>query len=251
MVATDSFVAVIDGSTSKSAVQLRNDMRNGRYAMMLVCQYVTTVPKDITCEDFCKGITSVFQNTYQEHGISIDELREKPVERLTASAIVYSAYRKEIWMIGDCQCLVDGVFHDNEKPEEAVNALKRSKFIHEKLRQGALVSDFQQRDLGREHILQDIIQSCKKQNITYAVIDGFPIFLGGVKVIHASHAHEIVLATDGYPRLHASLKESEDALRSILRDDPLCISLHVATKAQMKGNDSFDDRTYVRFTDSE
>ncbi|MBR1463158.1 MAG: hypothetical protein IJ604_07255 [Prevotella sp.] len=251
MVVTDSFVAVIDGSTSKSNVQLHPDMRNGQYAMMLICRYLKTIPSDITCKDFCEGITSVFQETYREHGISFKELQENPVERLTASAIVYSKYRKEIWMIGDCQCLVDGVHHDNEKPAEAVNAMKRSRYIHEKLKQGAKVSDFQTHDTGREYILHDIIDSCKSQNITYAVIDGFPVFMGGVKVISARNCHEIVLATDGYPRLLPTLSESEEWLQSTLESDPLCIDIHVATKAVMKGNNSFDDRTYIRFTDTE
>ena len=40
IVATSSHVAVIDGSTSKAAVQLSPTMRNGRLAMMLVSEVV-------------------------------------------------------------------------------------------------------------------------------------------------------------------------------------------------------------------
>ena len=36
MVVTDDFIAVIDGSTSKTPKHLNPDMKNGRYAMMLI-----------------------------------------------------------------------------------------------------------------------------------------------------------------------------------------------------------------------
>ena len=36
MVVTDDFIAVIDGSTSKTSKHLNPDMKNGRYAMMLI-----------------------------------------------------------------------------------------------------------------------------------------------------------------------------------------------------------------------
>ena len=38
MVVTDDFIAVIDGSTSKTSKHLNPDMKNGRYAMMLISQ---------------------------------------------------------------------------------------------------------------------------------------------------------------------------------------------------------------------
>lgn len=40
MVVTDDFIAVIDGSTSKTPKHLNPDMKNGRYAMMLISEYI-------------------------------------------------------------------------------------------------------------------------------------------------------------------------------------------------------------------
>ena len=40
MVVTDDFIAVIDGSTSKTPKYLNPDMKNGRYAMMLISEYI-------------------------------------------------------------------------------------------------------------------------------------------------------------------------------------------------------------------
>ena len=35
-----------------------------------------------------------------------DRLKEHPEERLTASAILYSRTRNEVWMVGDCQAII-------------------------------------------------------------------------------------------------------------------------------------------------
>ena len=64
----------------------------------------------------------------------------------------------------------------------------------------------------------------RNQNVTYAVIDGFPIPENRVPVITLDfHPWEIVLATDGYPFLYATLKESESRLQHQKQHDPLNI----------------------------
>ena len=40
IVVTDNFIAVIDGSTSKTKIQLNSGMKNGRYCMMLIANYI-------------------------------------------------------------------------------------------------------------------------------------------------------------------------------------------------------------------
>ena len=95
-------------------------------------------------------------------------------------------------------------------------------------------------DLGRE-FYEKILT-----NKTYTVIDGTPIYMNGIKTIDVSHAREIVLATDGYPFLKPTLAESEAALRELLRQDPMLVTLYQATKGFMQGNCSFDDRAYLR-----
>lgn len=84
------------------------------------------------------------------------------------------------------------------------------------------------------------------QNTSYAVIDGTPIYMAGTRTVAVSHA--AVLASDGYPFLHPTLKESEEALARQLADDPQNISSFVATKGLVEGNNSFDDRAYIRLT---
>jgi hypothetical protein len=57
-----------------------------------------------------------------------------------------------------------------------------------------------------------------------------------------------VLATDGYPTLLPTLAASEEALQQQRANDPLNIGSFQATKAFHPDNNSFDDRSYIRFS---
>lgn len=247
IVVNENFIAVIDGSTSKSSVQFSSEKNNGRLAMELIHDMIQNMPSQITCEGFCRVITEGLQEFYDYKGADIRRLEEHPSERITASCIVYSIFHQEIWMIGDCQCLVDGVFYDNPKPSEQSNALKRSVIIKKALANGKTVEDFQMKDEGRALILPDIIAGCLLQNRKYSVFDGFPVLMENVRIIPCKENKEIVLASDGYPFLKPTLQESEKTLQELLEVDPLCVDKFLATKGVMKGNNSFDDRAYIRF----
>jgi hypothetical protein len=247
IVATDSHVAVIDGSTSKAAVQLMPTVRNGRLAMMLVSEVVEHLSPTATCEEFCDQVTHHIHACYESHHLSHERLIAHPEERLTASVAVYSLYHEEVWMVGDCQCCIGGVIYYNPKPEEERIARKRSIIIKQMLDEGkADVALLQYHDLGRDVIVGEIVQTCHSQNVLFSVADGFPIAMQHVRRIDVSGTDEVVLATDGYPFLHPTLEASEAALAAQLRDDPLCIHHFLATKGMMQGNVSFDDRAFVR-----
>ena len=68
MVVTDDFIAVIDGSTSKTPKHLNPDMKNGRYAMMLISEYIREELKaDASVDDFCQGVTAyIYNKVYEE-----------------------------------------------------------------------------------------------------------------------------------------------------------------------------------------
>ena len=259
LVVTADFIAVIDGSTSKTPHHLSPDMKNGRYAMVLISEYIQQKLKsESTVEDFCEGVTSyIYNKVYRQQGIE-RQLQAHPEERLTASAILYSKARNEVWMVGDCQAIIDGKLYENNKPYEEEIARKRVELI----RQGFTPQE------ARKAIEPLLIQAMLGgQNKTYAVIDGFPISREGVKVVSqntpqkkveqqvstdvsdtlAHSAREIVLASDGYPFLKPTLSESEEALAHLIAHDPQCTHEFIATKGLVEGNKSFDDRTYVRF----
>lgn len=269
MVVTDDFIAVIDGSTSKTPKHLNPDMKNGRYAMMLISEYIREELKaDASVDDFCQGVTAyIYNKVYEKLGVE-ERLKEHPEERLTASAILYSRTRNEVWMVGDCQAIIDGKLYENGKPYEQEIARKRVELIE----QGLSPAE------ARKQIEPLLIEAMLSgQNQTYTVIDGFPIYREGVKVVSVSDScsvqdsvpasdsvpcsdsvsasgtisvssSEIVLASDGYPFLKPTLAASEAALAEQIANDPQNIHFFIATKGIVEGNKSFDDRTYIRFS---
>ena len=255
LVVTADFIAVIDGSTSKTPHHLSPDMKNGRYAMVLISEYIQHELKpESTVEDFCEGVTSyIFNKVYRQQGIE-EQMQAHPEERLTASAILYSKAKNEVWMVGDCQAIIDGKLYENNKPFEDIVARRRVELI----RQGFTPQE------ARKTIEPLLIQAMLEgQNKTYTVIDGFSIYQKGVKVVSLNAPQknvetdvadslplptkEIVLASDGYPFLKPTLAESEEALAHLLAYDPQCTHEFIATKGIVEGNKSFDDRTYIRF----
>lgn len=268
MVVTDDFIAVIDGSTSKTPKHLNPDMKNGRYAMMLISEYIQEELKaDASVDDFCQGVTAyIYNKVYEKLGVE-ERLKEHPEERLTASAILYSRTRNEVWMVGDCQAIIDGKLYENGKLYEQEIARKRVELIE----QGLSPAE------ARKQIEPLLIKAMLSgQNQTYTVIDGFPIYREGVKVVSVSasssvqdsvpasdsvpcsdsasasdtipsSSSEIVLASDGYPFLKPTLAASEAALAEQIANDPQNIRSFIATKGIVEGNKSFDDRTYIRF----
>lgn len=238
IVITDNFIAVVDGSTSKTCTQISENEKNGRYCMLLITDYLRHLSGKTTWEEFCDGVTREIYRHYPED--ILDTLSSHPENRMTASAIVYSHYRNEIWMIGDCQGILNGKLLENGKPDEKRIAEKRVNLI----RQGLSP------DQARSAIVPDLIQAMKEgQNKTYAVIDGFPIYKEGIILIPCPQSAdtEIVLASDGYPFLRPTLQESEQRLAVQLEDDPQNIKTFFATKGLKQGNQSFDDRAYIRF----
>lgn len=255
LVVTADFIAVIDGSTSKTPHHLSPDMKNGRYAMVLISEYIQHELKpESTVEDFCEGVTSyIYNKVYRQQGIE-EQMQAHPEERLTASAILYSKAKNEVWMVGDCQAIIDGKLYENNKPFEDIVARRRVELI----RRGFTPQE------ARKTIEPLLIQAMLEgQNKTYTVIDGFPIYQKGMKVVSLNvpqknvetdvadslplPTKEIVLASDGYPFLKPTLAESEEALAHLLAYDPQCTHEFIATKGIVVGNKSFDDRTYIRF----
>jgi hypothetical protein len=274
MVVTDDFIAVIDGSTSKTPKHLNPDVKNGRYAMMLISEYIREELKtDASVDEFCQGVTAyIYNKVYEKLGVE-ERLKEHPEERLTASAILYSRTRNEVWMVGDCQAIIAGKLYENGKPYEEKIARKRVELIA----QGLSPAE------ARKQIEPLLIKAMLSgQNQTYTVIDGFPIYREGVKVVSVSDSSsvqgsvsssdscsvqdpvscsgsasasdtipssssEIVLASDGYPFLEPTLAASEAALAEQIANDPQNIHSFIATKGIVEGNKSFDDRTYIRF----
>ena len=254
LVATSDFIAVIDGSTSKTSRRHHLLMSNGECAMRTIASYIRRMSPRNSCHRFCMGASRAVQKVYTpiwkpDKRAILERLGEHPEERLTASVAVYSRLRREIWLVGDCQCLVDGQLFENPKPYEQKLAKMRAEKVRKMLAKGMTAEEILYEDKARESIIPRMLEEMKNQNVTYAVIDGYRVAERQVVVIPLDfQPHEIVLATDGYPFLCPTLAESEKKLKEQKENDPLNIGEFKATKGFTPGNNSFDDRTYIRFT---
>jgi glycerophosphoryl diester phosphodiesterase len=271
IVVTADFIAVIDGSTSKSDYRHSLLRSNGRQAMLLVSRYIRRMPKTTTCEQFMRGVTAYVRRHYKKS--MLPRLAEHPEDRLTCSVVVYSRLNREIWMIGDCQALAiphpsqkerkptqqftppsveagESFFFDNPKPYEAELAAMRADEVRRQLADGKTVDQLLRNDTARPVIIPRMIETMRQQNTSYSVVDGFPIDRLHVRIVPLDfQPWEIVLASDGYPFLCPTLEESESRLRQQREDDPLNIGPRFqATKGFHPDFNSFDDRAYIRFS---
>ncbi|MEZ4775428.1 MAG: hypothetical protein R3D00_19745 [Bacteroidia bacterium] len=248
LVFSENFAAVIDGVTAKSPEMAGS----GRVAAEILSNVIENLPETISWEDCLARLTEAIFQHYEKTGIA-DNARHNPRLRMGASAVIFSVARSEIWLMGDCQCLVNDVYFDNPTSIDNIMSEARAMYNHIALQSGKTPESLAESDPGREFIsplLQS--QSLLQNNPTagefaFFVIDGFEPLKNLVKVISVQKGDEVVLASDGYPRLFSTLDASEKYLRELITHDPLLISLYKSTKGVKKGNISFDDRAYLRF----
>ena len=238
LVVTPDFIAVIDGVTSKSDFTYEGKS-TGRLAAELVGQAVEEMRADEDCRAFVGRCNEKFRDFYEKVKFLYD-IREKGLQ---ATAIVYSDHFREIWMIGDCQALVDEVEYQQPKRSDVILSQFRSLM----LALGAEAGD------ARAQIEPWILKATAFANKAgnsygYSVLNGEAIPEELINVIQLSGAeYEIVLASDGYPVLKPTLQQSEWELERIMKEDPQCCRIYESTKGLKPGNKSFDDRTYIRF----
>jgi len=246
---SEHFAAVIDGVTTKSGIKYKNET-SGKACSQLIKKTLENLPVRFTARQAVEYLTAAIYSLYSDLGIE-EQVLNQPSERASACIVIYSRYKNEIWMVGDCRCRVDGTCYSNEKSIDSILSEIRSLYLQTGLKTGKSIETLQACDSGREYIIpllkrQSLFQnSTQKNEYTYGVIDGFKVPESEIKVIKLSHPTTIILASDGYPLLFDTLAQSENYLKMILKNDPLCYREFKSTKGLKPGNDSFDDRAFL------
>ncbi|NMM98230.1 hypothetical protein G1C97_1179 [Bifidobacterium sp. DSM 109959] len=202
-------------------------------------------------------------------GADASLFEHEPWERLQANAVIYSAYRHEAWLFGDCQIMVNGMQTPTVKRVDellgelrsfAAQALTVQEKNHASLDNGDAQPFDNGKDLrtkgevddpARDMILPFLRLQSQFANKTgmygYFVFDGFTDPTYPIRTVPVHPGDEVVLASDGYPLLQTTLVESERELERLRHDDPQLIRDYRTTKGFVPGQESFDDRTYLRF----
>jgi glycerophosphoryl diester phosphodiesterase len=246
LVITENFIAVLDGVTTKLCPHI-DGKSGGRFAVEVAAGRIGNFDPGITAR---KAVDLLGQSLRE--AVTQKVRLGEGIDGPAFGAIVYSKSRREVWRVADLLLMMDGALHAQEKPIDRITSSARSFMIAAAIRQGVPESDILRNDIGRTFIAPML----EKQHFFanqpglygYGVIDGSFVPDGFIEVFDASGVREIVFSSDGYPRLFPTLRESEDYLAAVLKEDPLLFKKHLSMKGLQPGLVSFDDRTYVRFT---
>lgn len=247
-----NFAAVIDGCSSHKGA-LHEGKSSGVIAKDLILDVLATLPSETTMQKALSACNEALSLWYEERHL-LETMKQDPGLRCSAYMAVVSKARREVWILGDCQALIDSQIYTLHKPIDTLMENLRAMYIEAELQKGrsedelARFMESIQTRLSEQMAFQSRFQnSAVKTSFSYFVLDGFFENYDAVQVVKLGDGpREVVLGSDGYPRLKASLKASEESLASLLREDPLCFRENRSTKGLAEGNVSFDDRSYLR-----
>lgn len=244
----ENYAAVVDGVTSKSD-RLFWGKTPGRISMEILCREIPLLGGALSVEQAVGNLSGVLRRERErmngDHPVALPKYPR-------ACAAIYSKARREIWLIGDCQCMVNGKLYTNTKKIDDVMAQLRSFVLEGELLAGKTEEELIRNDPGRQAILPYLKQQLQFENraglFGYPVLNGETVLREQLVVIPVPEGSLVTLATDGYPVLRESLAESEAALGDLLSRDPFCCRENMQTKGMQSGNVSFDDRCFLQFT---
>jgi len=247
----ENFTAVIDGFTPKTSRRW-NKETGGQAAAKIISEAFDIMPHDYTAHQAADMITAMINDFYKDFN-AVEVVETDPKQRIAASFAAISLFRKETWLIGDCQILLGNQRVSNPRIVDRVLSNVRALLLELEILKGATVEQLSQNDAGRKFIMPLLEEQSRLQNnlaagkYWYPIFDGSPIPANGIIIKSIpNNINNIVLATDGYPVLKDTLKESEDTLQDILLKDPLLFREYKSTKGMLKENVSFDDRAFIK-----
>lgn len=253
LVIAPRIVAVVDGATSKSDRRY-DGLPGGLFAAKVLASALTELEDTLDVEHQVDWLRLRLRDEAERaSGISYSLL--SPSDRPMASMVYFLPRQRLLVSVGDCQALVRGQPLSTGKKIDAMLSWARSQVLRQHLVKGSTVEELLalECDPGRQYILPllrvaSYFQNSDDSEFSYAVMDGTPVPASLIQTMRVPFDAEVVLASDGYPKLFDSLSESEAFLEQALAVDPLCISELMGTKPLTRGQCSFDDRAYLRLS---
>jgi hypothetical protein len=242
-------VAVIDGATDKSGKLIataEGSVTSGRFAAEVLAQAV---------EELQPGVTPLGAVSYLTASLD-DAIRQEcgplePYERPTASIVMLDTSARHVWRVGDCPFRIDAVTWSATKRVDQITSEFRAAFLAATPGHLDNTDPSSGIDPGREVILPLLRTQENLANTPgefgYGVLNGTAVPEGFIEVVQLPEgACEVVLASDGYPSLLATLADAEAELSRLLMLDPACVGPLRSTKGLLPGMCSFDDRSWIR-----
>lgn len=147
----ENFVAVIDGVSSKSSIEIEGRKVNIADIIVEAIKKIDrwnapTYAKTMNIEEFTRAINMYIKKFCGLHNVSLTE------NKLEATAAIYSKYYNQIWLVGDCRAVYDGKTIDNELKADDLYAEIRYEIIKSLLKHGYTEKDIFKDDISKEII---------------------------------------------------------------------------------------------------
>ena len=247
LVTTPHHVAVIDGATTEPGHEIEG-RAPGRFAMETLAAAIRALAPDAERVAAIGGLSRALAGALRAHGA-------EPGSLASATVLIASAERREIWRVGNSVFAVAGT-----RAPAAVGA-RRDPGAHAggvcagrgRARARRRPSRSPARTPGRSSSRRCCASSTSSATradageLAYAAIDGREVPEALIEREPLPGGSDVVFASDGYPFAAPTLAEAEEYLRASLAEDPLRIHRHPEVRGVRDGWVSYDDRAYVRF----
>ncbi|MEM1052889.1 MAG: hypothetical protein AAGI28_12430 [Pseudomonadota bacterium] len=160
--------------------------------------------------------------------------------------------RGEVWRVGDCVFAIDGKVEKHTSLVEFISSNYRACIVSSLENKRQEMFDYA---VGKhsDDLLEKFLQSQTHfmnheiSRFGFGAVNGEHIPDKFVEVFPVPEsAKDIIIASDGYSELGAKLAETEAIRQQQLAADPFCIDTLMGPKGQKPGNESFDDRSFLR-----
>ena len=246
IVTAPGFAAVIDGTSDETGAVF-DGRSGGLFAAQSLSEAIAALGAETTAREFADHITDFLREAVSSVVGELDDSVRWP----SASIVCFCFERDEIWRIGDCSFALDGaVFRGEKRVDDAAYGF-RAAVNAARLAGGEPLDQVVAEDPGRQagRALYDSQQllSNRLGPWGFGCVNGRQVPDEYVEVHPVDDATEVVLASDGYPVLEPTLRESEDRLRTMMADDPAAVGdLWSMGKSLLPGANAMDDRAYLR-----
>ncbi len=239
------WIVVCDGATDKAGYTI-DGVTGGRIAAQVVANAVSSAITKTSAHQIIHSINSAYIETF---GANLPNLEN---DRPSCSFAALDKKEGTLIRVGDVGWSDGKNTYDAQKQIDVIHSTMRAAYLQMLLIDGKPVAELLEIDPGRELILASLRKQAVLRNredggpLAFGAVDGNPIparFIETWKL--GPDVTEVVIATDGYPFIKPTLRESEEYLRADIQVDPLRIGIHKTTKCVKPGNQSFDDRAYV------
>ncbi|MGH1362185.1 MAG: PP2C family serine/threonine-protein phosphatase [Calditrichia bacterium] len=247
---SENYVAVIDGTTSRTNRKWRRET-GGQLVARVIDESLHLLNSKANAFEAVEFITSRVDDAFKNVGLT-EAIASGKVETPSASFCALSLSRRELWSVGDCRYRIGGNIYMPEKYLDTLLAEVRALRLEIALKDGATIEELREKDSGRRFILpllkkMSMFSNRKVEPYGYPVINGLPVLEQDIHIRNVpKKTKSIILASDGYPALKKSLKKAEAHLQKLLARDPLLFRDLKSTKGVIKGNLSFDDRSWIK-----